>query len=258
MSDFLHALKAEWLKGQRTFLRYSPMVFAAIPLACILPLTPKMAALPDSNGAGFASEFLNFAYTMWIVLLVPIYCLLLAALNFQPEHTQSTWKHVNVQPVSGTAQTLAKHTMAWAYLAVVTMGLAVFIMFALATLNFVYPNAGVMQGPAHPWFKLFQLSMASFLVGLPILAILNVVSARCKSIVAVVLMGTGGFVTYVFMNFIDNNIVSFIPWASTRLYLLRISVNGFTFQPWWYMPPFFWAAASLAVHIALQRKKPLY
>ena len=262
MSDFFHALKAEWLKGRRTFLRYSPIVFAAlfsIPLLATFGTTFdgfSQFGLPPSLIVAM-SPFIS-----WMYVGLPMLCIVIPLLSFEAEHKQGMWKHVNALPAPGFIQALAKHFFGWCYAAAGTAVLAVLILLALLGFSLAFPNIDWGIASWNFWLTLSKAFAVCLITGMALTSMFNVVAARFAGYKAPSLAAVGVFLVEIILAYADKatlEIVNpWIPWMAGRLFIRHLFFSNVALKPWWLLAPFLWIAAGTALHLYLQKKKPLY
>ena len=257
MNKFLHAIKAEWITGRRTFLRYSPLLFAILPLGLSIPAE---LFLINMNHASFVenivSQHISINIGIWIAMVLPIYCILTALRNFYPEHAQRLWKHMNVQPISGSVQILAKYFYSWRYVAIATIIFFALVVLGLFIIKYTYPNLNIQFNNSILWWVYCKTAVICLVTGVSIVSILNLLSARFPGFTITFIIGFTGMFMPSF-----TIIPTFIPWkigeAYHQYYWTKNQFNIIP-EPWWIIVLFVWIAASLAIQLAVQRKKPLY
>ena len=257
MNSFLHAISAEWIKGRRSFLRYSPLMFAFVTLIILLPLTLKDIASKPLQGT-FALGFTSTYFIFWTFMVLPMYCILVAILNFYIEHTQGLWKHINAQPVSGVVQALVKHFYGWYYLIIATITFFMLIVFSLFLVKIFNFNLVIGLSDPDYWRTLCLLCIKSLAGGMAIVAILNVLAARLPGFGVTMVVGFIGLILPIFINATDEA-APLIPWAIGKAWTYPLIFDRTAhFQAWWIIIPFVWIGACLAIHCALQKKQPFY
>jgi len=210
MNSCMYAIKAEWIKGRRTFLRYSPVVFAFLALLIIMPIQLKHIANYPPR-ISIAIDFVGNYFMLWTYLMLPIYCIFIAMLNFYTEHTQGLWKHINVQPVSGTMQTLVKHYYAWCYLSIATVMLSALIVITLLIIKLIYSELNMGLNDITTWLTFCQMSLGAIAGGVTIVSILNLIAARFSGFISTLTVGFIGLMLP-FLIKITDPVTPFIPW----------------------------------------------
>jgi hypothetical protein len=257
VNSFIHALKAEWVAGRRTFLRYSPIVFALLTLLIMLPQFSTDIVANKPRLESIAIDFVTNYFWVWIFIMLPFYCIFVAIMNYYTEHGQSLWKHLNVQPVSGTVQALAKHLYAWCYVATATITLSLLIVIVLVIVKMIYTELTFGFGGAALWLTLCQLNLGTIAGGAVVVSILNVLAARFPGFSTTFITGFFGLLLGIFIK-IDDPAAPFIPWMFEKVCLHHLAFSDAPYRLWWIAIPIVWIATTLTVHIALQRKKSLY
>jgi hypothetical protein len=256
LSAFAHALKAEWVKSRRTFLRYSPIIFASSAFLVLLP-----SVLRDfTDGRGLhgpnAENILQMYSFAWIYLFLPVYSIFIALMNFYTEHTNCMWKHINVQPISGVVQVWTKHCFAWCYVAVSTIMLSAFILIILLIVKQTYSHVNIGLDNSAFWFGICRFSLNSIVGGIATVSILNLLAARTPGIIQTGIVGFAGILIPIFIR-INHVAAPFVPWAMEKVYVFS-AYKGVPYKPLWAIVPIVYVAIALARHIALQRMRPLY
>ena len=259
MNNFLHAIKAEWITGRRTFLRYSPILMAILPLLLSMLIISNLIKnnIDTPLLMDVAQKYISINL-MSLNTFFSVYCIFIAYYSFYKEHTYKLWKHINVQSVSGTMQMLTKHFYTWCYLAITLIMLSVLIPLGLWVIKFIYPSVNTELNDPNFLSACCQFGVEILITGMSIVSILNVISARFTSHMAIMLIGIlGAFLPlYNIINH-TNAIAPFIPWTIGNLFYQQFS-KAIVGESWWIIIPFIWIAASLAVHMVLQKKRPLY
>ncbi|MCL1894633.1 MAG: ABC transporter permease [Holophagaceae bacterium] len=258
MKDFLHAVKAEWITGRRNFLRYSPIVFATI--LCI----PLFLFISERSGrvppAGLLLEAVKVCMT-GMVYGLPMYCFFIGILSFDNEHKQQQWKHINAQPISGTAIILAKHFYTWCYVALSPITLLALILVFFFVVKLFQPDLALGIGNPMIWLTAIKFWAVCIIAGMAIASPLNVMFSRFASYA----MTAVPAVFFLFLHFLlaymieeTRMLVSiFFPWLNCRIMGQNIYA-GTSIKMWWFLPLVAWIAVSLVLNLYLQKKKPLY
>jgi hypothetical protein len=204
-----------------------------------------------------ALDFATNYFWVWIFVMLPFYCIFVAILNYYSEHSQSLWKHINAQPVSGTAQALAKHFYAWCHVAAATITLSLFILIALLIVKLSNPALNVGLSGAALWIALFQLNLGTIAGGMAAVSILNTLSARFAGFSVTVMTGFFGVLVAIFIKS-DDPSAPFLPWMIEKVCIRHIAFTNDPYNPLWAIGPLLWIAIAVAIHVAMQRKQPLY
>ncbi|MCL1894078.1 MAG: ABC transporter permease [Holophagaceae bacterium] len=258
-NSFCHAIKAEWLKGRRTFLRFSPLVVSFATVIILLPIAWKV--ITDGKSGNTGINCLDFYFVIWLFFMMPMYSILVAILNFSTEHGQGLWKHVNVQPVSGAIQTLVKHFYGWCYLFATTIAILALAILVLVVASF-FPDITVGFTDFNFWRKAFLYSILSSISGIVILTLLNVLAARVAGFSLPALVGFFGTLLPIFAD-ANSKGAPFIPWTVGKFLLFPVIMEARTgikpsIEFWWIVVPIAQVALLLWVNIFIQKKKPLY
>ncbi|MCL1908998.1 MAG: ABC transporter permease [Holophagaceae bacterium] len=261
MNSFVHAIKAELLKGRRTFLRYSPIVVPFATVLILLPVGLQDISHNTSNSAVGIGVF-NFYFLVWLFFMMPMYSLLVAILNYSSEHVQGLWKHINTQPVSGTMQVLAKHFYAWCYLIAATTALSVMLLIVLLIAKLFF---GVTIGLADVdfWRIIALFNIFSIVGGIAIITLLCVLTCRVASFTLPAMVGFFGVLLPIFAS-ADSKGAPFIPWTLGKVLLdpvFKETMLGAGVSPvqyWWVIVPAVQVVLLLCAHSYIQKKKPQY
>jgi len=256
ISAFTHAVKAEWVKGRRTFLRYSPIIFASLAFIILLPSILRNFQSGRVLRSSAAEDILQMYSFAWVYVFLPVYSIFIALMNYYTEHTQGMWKHINAQPVSGIAQTIAKHCFAWCYVAASTITLNTFILIMLLIVKMVHYNVNIGIDDSVFWFGICRFALNSIVGGIAAVSILNLFAARSSGIILTGMVGFAGILIPIFIG-TTHVLAPFVPWAMEKAYIFS-AYSGVPYKPWWAIVPIVYVAAALARHIVLQRMKPLY
>lgn len=267
--SFLHAIKAEWLKGRRTSFRHSPvalalsvaminysMVFRDIPNRLVLDIPAQY-----TNGVpvprNFAIDALGI-FDPWIAPIIPLYCILIAIQNHQSEHTCGMWKHINSQPVPGVAQAMTKHLFSWCQVVAATIMLSVLTVVSILIVKWVYPEAYVSFSSEYFWLPLCQFNIAAISGGMVIVSILNALAARVP---AISITAATGSIGTLLLPFVFNNVhpaAPFIPWVFESTWYSSWKFGEPLFAPLWVFVPLVYVVATIAIHLTWQKDRPLY
>lgn len=90
----------EWMKSRRTF---TPWFLGAgsmlVPVVCFLIYVNKWSIFTPEAGANGWTAYLQMNLNLATALLLPVWIILLVALNIHPEQKGNTWKRLFVTPV---------------------------------------------------------------------------------------------------------------------------------------------------------------
>jgi hypothetical protein len=107
------------------------------------------------------------------------------------------------------------------------------------------------------WLRLCTLNLVAIIPGMAIVSILNVLAARLPGYGIVLVFGF--FIFLLTANITaDYPIAPFLPWTMGVAWLHCVIDVDAAFKFWYALVPIFWIALALAVHVILQRKRPLY
>ncbi|MCL1894079.1 MAG: ABC transporter permease [Holophagaceae bacterium] len=261
IDSFKHAILAEWIKGRRTFLRLSPIVFAIIPILIPTAIffrdfihTERAIEYIQNMGIEYDPilSFSKLCFRFWVFFVLPVYCIFFAILNYQTEHTQGLWKHINAQPISGTTQAMAKQVYAWCYITFTTLLLFALVVAISLFVKFYNPPLGLSLNSAPFWIQSFQHSIVSIAHGMIIVSILNFFAARFSGATVPIMVGSIGCMLPIAYE-PTYSMAPYIPW----LYNVVLLELG-SFSPAWVAIPVIHIATALAIHFVWQKDAPLY
>jgi hypothetical protein len=257
MTSLIHAVKAEWIKGRHSFLRYSPIVFLFI----ILIFLSVVYLDAGSDPSRISNNFAVLSFVIWVYGVFPFYCIFISLLNFATEHSQRLWKHLNVQSVSGVMQALAKHINAWCYVATSTIILSLLIVIILVIFKLIYSNPNIVISDATFWIKLCQMNLVAITRGMVIVSILNVFAARFTGTLPLMFGIVGGIMGPMLIFIKETHPAAlWFPWTIGMRWFFNLfsPLPDGPFKPWWTVIPLIWIAIALIAHVAMQLRRPLY
>lgn len=260
--SFLHAIKAEWIKARRTFLPYSPIMFAVCTL--VFAFFTAFYGITASTMQYIALHCASVCLLFFMFIFLPIYCTIIAIQNYQMEHGNRSWKHINSMPVSGITQALTKHFFAWCCVAAATLLFSVLTVLSLLTVKWLHPELNMGLNTSTFWLTICKLNVVIIIGGIVMVSIQNLISARFSKHIQTITTGFFGICVVPGLIFISSPIAPFLPW-STEVYVMHLLFGAAprlspvaSYKPWWVIVPFVWLVATLALHAVLQRKRPLY
>jgi hypothetical protein len=147
----------------------------------------RLSALtPDINRWSLLFEEL---FSIWVILIFPLFITLETALLAQTEHANNTWKLVHTQPIPRWATLAAKQI--WG-LGLVTLGMLALIGLTLiggSILDILMPELAIE--PPIPWKEMFIQAGIAFLASGIILAVHTWIALRFRSFVVASAIGIG-------------------------------------------------------------------
>lgn len=191
--SFISLLRAEFIKYKGTLLMYMAL-FAPLLIVFIYFMA----------GVAKGTEFLEPESDVWYVYSVrilqsgfgffyPLHLILIGALVSQVDHSNDTWKHLLVQPVSRASVYWIKLL---GFIGMTFVSIVIFIISILLSgivLDFVHPDIGLGFPTDIIWFIL-KASGAAFLASLGILGLQYAAGIHWKSIAISLSLGVSGFV----------------------------------------------------------------
>jgi lantibiotic transport system permease protein len=252
--SYVSLLRAEFLKYKGTLLMYMA-IFA--PLLIVL--------MYFAAGVAKGTDFLNPEEDVWFIymlrisqvgfgLFYPLHLILVGALVSQVDHSNDTWKHLLVQPVS-------KSSVYWTkLLGLIGMTLVSVVVFVVSillsglVLDFVHPEIGLGL-PTERLGFLMTASVWSFSASLGILGIQFAAGVQWKSIAIPLGIGLSGFVAgFVFMQ--GWEYTPYYPYSYTIILPLGMMSKPLDYLPiqvW--LGPLVGATAVLMGWVGFMRKR---
>jgi len=177
MSQLARALWAESLKLKRTLALWmafvAPLVIVLLQFMMLWHRGAPLAKVRDGW------ELLSGGiYTLWAVLMLPLFITLETALLAGIEHSQKMWKHLFTLPVSRSVVYSAKLIVAAAMIAVSCFVLVIGTVTAGLLLRQLTP--GALAQPV-PWNDLLAKAAATFLASWLLIALHSWIALRWPS-----------------------------------------------------------------------------
>jgi len=168
---------------------------------------------PDINRWALFFEDL---FTIWVILILPLFITLETALLGQLEHANHTWKLVHTQPVPRWATLAAKQIWGLGLLALGMLALIALTLVGGGILDLIMPQIGFE--PPIPWKDIFNQIGITFLAAGCILAIHTWIALRSRSFVVASAIGIGMTITGLVLRGLDWT--EYFPWSmpATALY----------------------------------------
>jgi len=191
MKALVRALSAEKLKMKRTLALWltllTPAALVFLEVAGATQNQGRLSSLsPDINRWALLFEDL---FSVWVILIFPLFITLETALLGQVEHGNHTWKLVHTQPVPRWVTLAAKQI--WG-LGLVALGMVALIALTLiggSLLDILMPELAFE--PPIPWKEMFNQVGIAFLASGIILAIHTWIALRSHSFVVASATGIG-------------------------------------------------------------------
>lgn len=190
-------IATEWMKNKHTFTPWFLLIGSlVVPFICFMIYLNRWSLFVPEAGSNGWAEFLHMNVSLFSSLMLPVWLILLVALNIYPEQKGNTWKRLFVTPVGRGNLFVGKLV----YL---------FLQVFLAMFGFMLSLClvGLVVQLMHP-----TLSLS--LSGLPLLSMLSTLSGLMVSSLAIVTL------QYVFSLFTTNVLIP----ATTGLFLVIISM----------------------------------
>ena len=189
MKHFFRALSAECIKLKRSLALWLTLLTpGALVFIEAAGATQNQGRLMKS-GVNLWALMFEELFTIWVVLILPLFITLETALLGQLEHSNRTWKVVHAQPVSRWATLAAKQVIGTGF---VVMGMILLVGLTFvggAVLELILPEF-TMTGPI-PWEEMFQqIGIATLASGI-IIAFHTWIGLRSRSFVVASAIGIG-------------------------------------------------------------------
>jgi hypothetical protein len=218
MNALSRALSAETLKMKRTLAVWlallTPAALVFLEVVGATQYQGRLSSLsPDINRWALLFEDL---FSIWVVLIFPLFITLETALLGQIEHGNQTWKLTHTQPIPRWTILAAKQILG---LGLVLLGLLALIIFTLlggAILDILMPELAIK--PPIPWKDmLIQAGIALLAAGM-ILGIHTWIALRSHSFVVASAVGIGMTIAGLVLQGLEWT--EYFPWSmpATALY----------------------------------------
>ena len=218
MNALSRALSAETLKMKRTlavwlaFLTPAALVF--LEVAGATQSQGRLSSLsPDINRWALLFEDL---FSIWVILIFPLFITLETALLGQIEHGNQTWKLTHTQPIPRWAILAAKQIWGLGLVLLGLLGLIVLTLLGGAILDILMPELAFE--PPIPWKDMFiQAGIALSAAG-TILGIHTWIALRSRSFVVASAVGIGMTIAGFVLRGLEWT--EYLPWSmpATALY----------------------------------------
>jgi hypothetical protein len=191
MQALSRAIHAETLKMKRTLALWltvlTPAALVFLEIAGATQNQGRLSALtPDINRWSLLFEDL---FSIWVILIFPLFITLETALVGQIEHGNGTWKLIHTQPVPRWATLAAKQIWGLGLIALGMLALIALTFIGGTILDILMPELAIE--PPIPWQAMFtQLGIAFFASGI-ILGIHTWIAIRFRSFVVTSAIGIG-------------------------------------------------------------------
>ena len=244
------AFKAERLKLRKTlFFRlsfYFPLVCCLLPASFFFRWTTEKFD---------ASIMADSTIVIWGRMLLPVFAVMIALAMYQNEHTLGMWKHLNALPTRGPSQILAKHAMLAINVVLATCWLGIFGIVGSCLLKSYRPHLTL----SFDWSRLGVGLLLMLLEGLGVTAMLAVVAARVRTGFVGATLGLGA------LGCVLGNAVELrdrVPWGFGETWSRIISPSAEGGGPYSLtsctVSTMLWLAATMFVHVLLEKRRPHY
>ena len=212
MNALSRALRAEALKMKRTLAVWltllTPAALVFLEVAGATQNQGRLSSLsPDINRWALLFEDL---FSIWVMLIFPLFITLETALLGQIEHGNQTWKLTHTQPIPRWAILAAKQIWGLGLVALGMLALVALTLVGGGILDLVMPQISIE--PPIPWKDMFIQIEISFLASGCIMAIHTWIALRSRSFVVASSIGIGmtiaGLILEGLMDWTD-----YFPWS---------------------------------------------
>lgn len=191
MQSLTRALRAESLKMKRTLALWltllTPAALVFLEVTAATQNQGRLSSLsPDINRWLLLFEDL---FTIWVILIFPLFITLETALLGQVEHANGTWKLVHTQPIPRWATLAAKQIWGLGLVALGMLALIALTLVGGTILDILIPELAIE--PPIPWKEMFTQAGIAFLAGGIMLAIHTWIGVRSPSFVVASAIGIG-------------------------------------------------------------------
>lgn len=209
MITLSRALSAEILKIKRTLALWMAII---TPLAIVGLMFFGSLLQHGRTAAGVKAWdwFPQIIFSLWSLLMLPLFVTLETALLGELESAEKHWKHLFALPISRTALYMAKLLVGAGLIGLSTFVLWSGILMAGFGLRWLKPGIG-FDAPI-PWFEILQTALLTYLAAWLILALHTWISLRWQSFTLSVGLGMIATVIGVFVTN-SETWAKFYPWT---------------------------------------------
>lgn len=218
MNALTRALRAETLKMKRTLALWltllTPAALVFLEVAGATQNQGRLSSLtPDINRWSLLFEDL---YSIWVILIFPLFITLETALLGQLEHGNSTWKFVHTQPIPRWATLAAKQLWGLGLVALGMLALIGLTVLGGTILDILMPELAIE--PPIPWKDIFTQLGIGFLASGIILGMHTWIALRFRSFVVASAIGIGMTIAGLVLRGLEWT--EYFPWSmpATALY----------------------------------------
>ena len=191
MQALPRALRAETLKMKRTLALWltllTPAALVFLEVAAATQNQGRLSAIPpEINRWSLLFEDL---FSIWVILIFPLFITLETALLGQVEHANGTWKLVHTQPVPRWATLAAKQIWGMGLVALGMLALIGLTLIGGTILDILMPELAIE--PPIPWGEMFTQVGIVFLASGIILGVHTWIALRSRSFVVASAIGIG-------------------------------------------------------------------
>jgi ABC-2 type transport system permease protein len=250
MNALTRALSAETLKLRRTLALWLALLTpGALVFLEVAGATQRQGNLlqPGVNRWQMMFEHL---FSIWVMLVLPLFITLETALLGQLEHGNDTWKLAHTQPIPRWATLAAKQL--WA-LGLAVLGMLTLIGLTLlggAVLDLIMPELYIE--PPIPWGEMFRQTGIALLAAGIILAIHTWIGLRSRSFVVASAVGIGMTIAGLILRGLDW--AEYLPWTMPAAALYQY-YEGAAIAAYLVIGSVGWLALSLVGNLELQRRQ---
>lgn len=209
MNALNRALCAESIKIRRTLALWLALLTpGALVFLEVAAATQRQGNVIQA-GANEWQVIFEHVFSVWVILILPLYITLETALLGQLEHSNNTWKVMHTQPIPRWATVAAKQIWSLGLVALGKLALIVLTLAGGAVLDAVMPELFI-EAPI-PWEEMFRQVGIGLLAAGTILAIHTWVALRSRSFVVASGIGIGMTIAGLILSGLD--CITFFPWS---------------------------------------------
>ena len=250
MQALTRAIHAETLKMKRTLALWltvlTPAALVFLEVAGATQNQGRLSALtPDINRWSLLFEDL---FTIWVLLVFPLFITLETALLGQVEHGNGTWKLAHSQPIPRWATLAAKQI--WG-LGLVVLGLLALIVLTFiggTILDILMPELAIE--PPIPWQAMFTQVGIAFLASGIILGVHTWIALRSRSFVVASAIGIGMTIAGLILAGLEW--MAYFPWTMPGMALNNYH-DGIPYGVYLSAGAVGWLAISILANLEISR-----
>jgi hypothetical protein len=250
MKTLVNTLNVETLKMKRTLALWltllTPAALVFLEVAGATQNQGRLSALsPDINRWSLLFEEL---FSIWVILIFPLFITLETALLGQVEHGNNTWKLTHTQPVPRWAILAAKQIWGLGLVALGMLALIGLTLIGGAILDILMPEIAIE--PPIPWKEMFSQAGIAFLASGIILAVHTWIALRSRSFVIASAIGIGMTIAGLMLRGLEWT--EYFPWSMPGSALYNY-YQGLAFGTYLIMGVVGWLVLSIVANLEIGR-----